>query len=326
MLERGKGQLELAMAKHMSSDRLIRLALTAATHNPKLYECTQQSIGLALLTASQLGIEPNGRDGHLVPYKGVCQFLPDFKGLIKLAYRNPRVQSFHAAAVRENDLFEFEYGTDSFIRHTPSLSNRGNLICAYAICKLKDADPQFIVMGAEAIEKRRAKAQTLKIWDAWPDEMWTKTAVKSLSKLIPLGGEFEQAIEHDNKTEGGIGAIDVEFSEVPEEESNASGSDKLADKLTGNSKKKKTDIPKEKSEAESADDSAQVPPAETDAPTSEKSSAELFEADMLAATSLVILREIKGMALQEAQLGSIEISEWKALQSLYEKLKNSFTE
>ncbi len=125
LLERGKGQLQLAMAKHLDPDRMIRLALTAATRNPKLFDCTQESIGLALLTASQLGIEPNGRDGHLVPYKTQCQFLPDYKGLIKLAYRNPRVQSFAATAVHANDEFEFQYGTDSFIRHRPALSDRG---------------------------------------------------------------------------------------------------------------------------------------------------------------------------------------------------------
>ena len=89
ILERGRPQLELAMAEHMSSERLIRLALTAATHNPKLLDCTQESIGLSLLTASQLGIEPNGRDGHLVPYKTTCQFLPDYKGLVKLATGAP---------------------------------------------------------------------------------------------------------------------------------------------------------------------------------------------------------------------------------------------
>lgn len=316
VLERGKGQLELAMAKHMNADRMIRLALTAATRNPKLFDCTIESIGLSLLTASQLGIEPNGRDGHLVPYKTECQFLPDYKGLIKLAYRNPRVQSFPAAAVRENDIFEFEYGTNSFIRHIPSLSNRGSLICAYAICKLKDADSQFIVMGKDEIEKRRAKAQTLKIWDAWPDEMWTKTAVKALSKFIPLGGEFEKAIEYDNKLEGGIGSIDVQFSEVPEE-SDASASDKLADTLTGNGSKKKAETAKEDPPKE------EPGPAE---PEPEKTSAELFAQDMRDAGSLLILDEIKGMALQEAQAGSLTIDEWKELDKLYLDLKKSFAE
>lgn len=229
LLERGKGQLQLAMAKHMDPDRMIRLALTAATRNPKLLECSQESIGLSLLTASQLGIEPNGRDGHLVPYGTECQFIPDYKGLIKLAYRNPRVQSFQAMAVRENDEFEYEFGTAAFIKHKPASGNRGELAAAYAICKLKDADAQFVVMDREAVLKRRAVAKTTKIWEAWPDEMWAKTAVKSLSKFVPLGGEFEAAVEHDHSVEI-IEPLSVEFS--PPDDSK-SASDKLADRLGG---------------------------------------------------------------------------------------------
>ena len=238
ILERGKGQLEMAMAEHMSSDRLIRLALTAATHNPKLLECTQESIGLSLLTASQLGIEPNGRDGHLVPYGKVCQFLPDYKGLIKLAYQNPRVLSFYAAAVRERDEFEHQYGTDSFIRHKPELDNRGKLIAAYAICKLRDADPQFVVMGQEAVEKRKAKAQTKNVWNDWPDEMWAKTACKALSKFVPLGGQFEQSVTHDDQREGGADrtTVEMQFTKLAAPDPQQTGSEVLAEQMGGDAK------------------------------------------------------------------------------------------
>ncbi len=290
------------MAKHLDPDRMIRLALTAATRNPKLLDCTQESIGLSLLTASQLGIEPNGRDGHLVPYGKDCQFLPDFKGLIKLAYRNPRVNSFIAVAVRSNDEFEFQYGTDSFIRHRPALSNCGDLVCAYAICKLKDAEAQFVVMGKEAIEKRRAKAMTKNIWDAWPDEMWAKTAVKSLAKFVPLGGEFEMAVDHDSNIEGGS-PLNVEFTNLAgtgDAEAGKSTSDRLADKLQdGNGNKSATEP---------------------------LSAFELFEADMRAAPSLERLKEIRISAATETNLGALSDDEKHELDALSAKLSKSFEE
>ncbi len=301
LLERGKGQLQLAMAKHLDPDRMIRLALTAATRDPKLLDCTQESIALSLLTASQLGIEPNGRDGHLVPYKTQCQFLPDFKGLIKLAYRNPRVDSFLAFAVRSNDEFEFQYGTDSFIRHRPVLSDRGELVCAYAICKLKDAESQFVVMGKDSILKRRAKAMTKNIWDAWPDEMWAKTAVKSLAKFVPLGGEFEMAVDHDNNIEVGS-PLNVEFTNLAgpgDAESGKSTSDRLADQLQGGNGNK---------------------------PDEPQTAFELFKEDLHAAPSMERLMEIKANAIAETVQGALTEAEWMKLDELYGELSDSFKE
>lgn len=306
LLERGKGQLQLAMAKHLDPDRMIRLALTAATRDPKLLDCTQESIGLSLLTASQLGIEPNGRDGHLVPYGKQCQFIVDFKGLIKLAYRNPRVNSFIAVAVRSKDEFEFQYGTDSFIRHRPALSDCGVLVCAYAICKLKDADAQFVVMGKEAIEKRRAKAMTKNIWDAWPDEMWAKSAVKSLAKFVPLGGEFEMAVDHDSNIEGGS-PLNVEFT-------NLAGPGDITD-----------DRPKSEQLADQLEEQRN---GKTDATAvlTPISAFELFKQDLRAAPSLERLMEIRKSAEAEMQQGVLTKEERDELVALAGDLSDSFKE
>lgn len=241
VLERGKGQLQLAMQRHMDPDRMIRLALTAATRNPTLFECSHESIGLSLLTASQLGIEPNGRDGHLVPYynsKQRCyeaQFLADFKGLVKLAYRNDRVLSIQASAVRENDEFDYEFGTNAHLRHKPANRDRGELICAWAMVKLRDAEPQFVVLDRDAVLKRKQASQTgrknVGPWRDWEDEMWAKTAVKVLSKFVPLGGEFEEAVHHDNAAESGE-TVEAEFTASRQEEQDAPNkSDRLADEL-----------------------------------------------------------------------------------------------
>ncbi len=67
-LEARRGQIEAAAEKHLSPDRQLRMALTATIKTPKLLECSPESFYLSMLTASQLGIELNGRDGHLVPY------------------------------------------------------------------------------------------------------------------------------------------------------------------------------------------------------------------------------------------------------------------
>lgn len=240
LLERGKDQLKLAMDAHMDPDRMIRLALTAATKNPALFDCSPESIGLAMLTASQLGIEPNGRDAHIVPYwnnktkKREAQLLPDYKGLIRLAYQSGDVRSFQAMAVRENDTLEYEFGSNAHLKHIPATGDRGELIAAWAMVQLKDGCEQFMVLQASDVEKCRQVSQTGKKdtgpWMEWPDQMWAKTAVKALSKFVPLGVKFENAIEHDTKLD--TGTIDMAFAAIEEQtDPSKSRSQQLADEL-----------------------------------------------------------------------------------------------
>lgn len=224
-----KRQLRLALAKHMDPERMVRLAITAASKSEQLASCTIESIGLALLTASQIGIEPNGRDGHLVPFfnsklgRYECQFIPDYKGLIRLAYSNPRVLSISGEAVYEHDEFDFEYGTKKHLRHRPLLTGeRGEFLCAYAMVEMVDGQGGFRVMTREEIEKRRKVSQTGRKntgpWAEWYAEQAVKTVVKSLSKFVPLGEAVERAIAHDNEIDG---AIDVAFT--VEEDADAKG-------------------------------------------------------------------------------------------------------
>lgn len=211
-LMKGIEQMKLVMSKEMSPERMIRIAVNAASRNPTLAKCTPQSVGLALMNASQFELEPNGRDAHLVPYwnskTGVYEavYMPDYKGLIKLAYRTGDVATFDAKAVYEHDLFDFQYGSDQFLKHKPAIQNRGELLCAWAMCKLKDdGGVTFVVMDKDSILKRKAASQSGRKdsgpWKDWEEEMWAKTAVKALSKLLPLGEKFERAVDYDNVVE-----------------------------------------------------------------------------------------------------------------------------
>ncbi len=216
-LESGKLEIEKSAAARVDPDHLIRLVLTAATKTPKLLNCTMESISLALLTATQLGLEPNGYHAHLVPFGDQCQLIPDYKGLVKLAYRAPNITGMHAAPIYENDSFEYGYGTDSnhFLRHKPTIKDRGELIGAYAVAKTNVGSDLFVVMGKEDIEKRRKASKSSghkdSPWKLWTPEMYIKTAIKALAKLLPLGEKVEAVIAHENKIE----AIDIEYREKP---------------------------------------------------------------------------------------------------------------
>lgn len=207
-LERGKKQLAIAAARHISPDRLIRLALTARSKQPQLRQCSADSVALSLLMASAIGLEPDGWNGHLVAYGNTCQFLPDYKGFIKLIYQNQRVKDVQAAAVRKGDLFEYELGLNASLRHVPANDGPpGELTHAWAMVRFKDNANTFIVLTKADVEKRRMASMTGKKnsgpWADWTESMWCKTAIKALAKRAPLGEQAERASELDSRIDVG---------------------------------------------------------------------------------------------------------------------------
>lgn len=205
-----KEQFKKALPKHLPPDRFIRIALTAMTKTPKLLNCTESSLMTCLLDLSQLGLEPDGRKAHLIPYGQECKVVIDYKGMVELAYRSSMVAGIHADVVCENDVFEYQHGTDAFIKHRPALGNRGKVIAAYAIAKLKDGGAPFEVMGVDeviAIRNRSqgwqaylAKKVSSSTWGTDEAEMMKKTAFRRLSKWLPLTAEFMEAVDKDFDT------------------------------------------------------------------------------------------------------------------------------
>ena len=88
-MDRFKPQLALALPKHLTADRMSRLALTAFSSSTQLQNCDQRTIAASIMTAGQLGLEPgvNGQ-GYLIPYGRVCTFVPGWKGLVDLVARS----------------------------------------------------------------------------------------------------------------------------------------------------------------------------------------------------------------------------------------------
>ena len=105
-----------ALPKVITADRFTRIALSALSNNPKLYECSKLSFLGALMNAAQLGLEPNTPLGqaYLIPYYNnkekrlECQFQIGYKGLLDLAYRSGEIAMIQAYIVYENATFEYE--------------------------------------------------------------------------------------------------------------------------------------------------------------------------------------------------------------------------
>lgn len=212
-LEEKARYMNAALPKHMTPERLARVALTAISSSPRLLECTKESLALALIEAGQLGLEPNGVMGqaYLVPYyngklkRYEAQFQVGYRGLIDLARRSGQITKIEARVVRESDEFLYEYGLRPQLVHRPDPTSQGEMTHVYAIAWLRDADPIFEVMTREEVERirRRSKAAESGPWVTDYEAMARKTVVKRLAKYLPLSPEAEAAIEADNRRDAG---------------------------------------------------------------------------------------------------------------------------
>src|SRR5699024_12861013 len=70
LLETYKASIASALPKHITPERMIRVALTAMTKQPDLLYCTRHSIIEAVMTAGQLGLMPDSvlGEAYLIPF------------------------------------------------------------------------------------------------------------------------------------------------------------------------------------------------------------------------------------------------------------------
>ena len=194
-----KQQFAAALPQHLSADRFCRIALTALTRTPKLFDCTQESLMRCLLDLSAYGIEPDGRRAHLIPYGNTCTLILDWKGLAELAMRSGIIAKLHADIVCENDVFTYNMG--EVTRHEIDWKQpRGAMYAAYAMAVTKDGPVFVAVMNKEEIDgiRKRSKAGNSGPWVSDYNEMAKKTAFRRLAKWLPLSAEFRDAVDKDD--------------------------------------------------------------------------------------------------------------------------------
>jgi len=237
-LEKASGTIAAVLPKHLTPERIMKIATVAVSRTPLLLECTPASVVQAVVLSSQLGLEAGGPLGHayMVPYRNgktgkyEAQFIPGYRGLIDLARRSGQVSSIEAHCVYEKD--EWEYAnTESGVklRHVPFWDgDRGKLTRVFAIARLKgEAIPQIEVMSRSDVDKIRAKSKAKDSgpWVTDYDEMARKTVVRRIVKYLPMSVELVSALSLEDRAEGhaNISYADLNFeaAEVLEDSDSA---------------------------------------------------------------------------------------------------------
>ena len=224
LLGKMKDSFEEVLPKHITPERIIRIALTSIRTNPKLLECSEISLIGAILQSAQLGLEPNNLgQAWLIPYnnrttgKVEVQFQIGYRGLIELFYRHEASSLIDAHTIYENDVFSYQYGTNQFLHHQPAFDNRGAVIGYYAFAKLRGEISSFKVMSVMEIDYFRDKSKTSDNgpWVTDYNEMAKKTVIKRLCKYLPISVEIQKAISVD-ETSSFLSESDNEFNPLNE--------------------------------------------------------------------------------------------------------------
>jgi len=193
-----RAQFARALPKHLTAERFARVAITALTRTPKLADCTPASLMKCLLDLSAMGIEPDGRRAHLIPYGTECTLIIDYKGLVELIRRSGDVVSLRSETVCEKDEFSWSNGE---ISHSVNWrEDRGDMQAVYAEAVMKSGEKQGAVMTKKEVEGIRARSRSGKAgpWVTDFAEMAKKTVVRRLSKMLPLSSEIMKHVERDD--------------------------------------------------------------------------------------------------------------------------------
>jgi len=219
MLRRMLPEIQRALPRHVTPDRMARVAMTAVSTTPDLAICTVHSFVGCVMQAAQLGLEVNTPLGHayLIPRRDKslpanqrnCTLIVGYQGYIELARRSGMVASLYAYAVREGDAFEYELGLTPNVKHKPSEAEDREskpITHVYAVAAMRDSTERvFVVLTKAQVEARRKRsaASGSGPWITDYEAMCLKTAVRSLWKWLPKSAEIARATALDDAADLG---------------------------------------------------------------------------------------------------------------------------
>lgn len=211
-------KIEAVMPKHMSSERLYQITISAINHEPKLMQCDVTTLLSCVMKCSALGLEPSAVDGlgraYILPFqnkktrKMEANFILGYIGMIELARRSGQIKDISAHAVYKGDYFEYEFGLNENLVHRPSGKKRGESekpTHVYMVAHFVDGGHHMEVMTYEEVEKarKRSKAANNGPWVTDFDAMALKTVVRRSFKFLPVSIEAQSAVAAD-ETSGGF--------------------------------------------------------------------------------------------------------------------------
>lgn len=201
-------------------NREANFALQVLEANSFLQKLDSQSIINSVKNISLIGLtlNPAMKYAYLVPRNGKCTLDISYVGMIKLLTDAGTVKNITADVVYQKEIdngnFDFRKGSDPYLKHKPMVfeSDKGEMVGAYAIAYFRDGGCQFEMMGKDEMLKiknysesyKNEKTRQYSPWENWEPEMWKKTVLRRLYKMLPKTKVSDKLIaalgnEHENE-------------------------------------------------------------------------------------------------------------------------------
>lgn len=193
-------QFKALLPKHTPTKRFMRLAIMAAEANPKVLEDRDAFVN-AVKLAAQDGLNLDGRDAALVPFKGKAKYMPMVAGIIKRARNSGEISSVTPAIVYENDDFQIDYAKAEPLTFKPCTGDRGEPIGACCVVWYRHGGMEFEWMpkGEIMLVKGCSKQKESLQWTTFWTEGWKKSVIRRLFKRIPMSSELDRVITSDDE-------------------------------------------------------------------------------------------------------------------------------
>jgi recombination protein RecT len=201
-------------------NREANFALQVLEANSFLQKLDSQSIINSVKNISLIGLtlNPAMKYAYLVPRNGKCTLDISYIGMIKLLTDAGTVKNISADVVYQKEIdngnFDFRKGSDPYLKHKPMVfeSDKGEMVGAYAIAYFRDGGCQFEMMGKDEMLKiknfsesyKNEKTRQYSPWENWEPEMWKKTVLRRLYKMLPktkVSDKLIAALGNDHENE-----------------------------------------------------------------------------------------------------------------------------
>lgn len=200
-------QFQVALPKQIPVERFERVVMTAVNMNPTLAAADRRTLFNSCMKCATDGLLPDGREAALVVFGRDVVYMPMVFGIIKKLRQSGEIAAISARIVYEK---EAEAGRFQFIisdgeerlTHEPILiGERGKPVAVYATARFKDGTVQNEPLSYADVEKVRSASRSKNSgpWVGWWEEMARKTAIRRLSKYLPLSAEDRRMLDRDEE-------------------------------------------------------------------------------------------------------------------------------
>ena len=225
LLQKFKPQIGEMLPRHLTPERMMRIATMAASRDSGLLRAEPMSVIASIVQASRMGIEPDGtfNSGWLIArwnsktQRNECTFQIGYGGKIDLQMRSGKYEEITARAIHKNDKFKMSFTPSLKFFHEPLLDgDRGPLIAVYCVTVTKTGHHIVDFMTRAECEKvrddfgpRNKAGNIVGPWVSDFEAMCLKTVIHQASKTKDKSVEYRNFQTEEDRIEQGESAAEV---------------------------------------------------------------------------------------------------------------------